>query len=261
MAPKKKGGKKQADDWENDLGEAPDPIAAATEEAKATDDAEHEGGQNGEVNGGDLEGGGLLAALKKNKAKRAKKGKPVEDFVEGEDPTATETPAEIDLSAKAPEEATLDDDEVFAAPTKKGKGGKKQPEKPASVDADSDKDDDGGVKSKKEKEKEKKEREKQRKKEQVRFQFAIFGHTYADSIPQRPRRRRLQLQFPAPKMSRRRLYRKPKLKHMLLQRPEGRRKRFLHTLQPFKSSKNFYRNSEKSRLELKPRRKLLRKSD
>ena len=36
MAPKKKGGKKQqADDWENDLGEMPDPIAAGAEQAKA----------------------------------------------------------------------------------------------------------------------------------------------------------------------------------------------------------------------------------
>jgi translation initiation factor 5B len=169
MAPKKKGGKKQADDWENDLGETPEPIAAPNEQAKATD-AEHDGGQNGEVNGEELGEGGLLAALKKNKAKRAKKGKPVEDFVEGEDPTATEpAPTEVDLDAKAPEEATIDDEDVFAAPSKKGKGGKKQPEKPDSVDADSDKDDGGGLKSKKEKEKEKREREKQRKKEQVRF--------------------------------------------------------------------------------------------
>ena len=170
MAPKKKGGKKQADDWENDLGDTPDSIAAATEEAKA-EDAEHEGGQNGKVNDDELGGGGLLAALKKNKAKRAKKGKPVEDFVEGEDPTATD-PAlvEVNLDTKAPEEATLDDDDDFSAHTKKGKGGKKQPEKPDSVDADSDKDDGGGMKSKKEKEKEKKEREKQRKKEQVSFQ-------------------------------------------------------------------------------------------
>src|SRR5947209_1053358 len=124
MAPKKKGGKKQADDWENELGETPDPIAAATEQAKTTE-AQHDDGQHAEVNGEELEGGGLLAALKKNKAKRAKKGKPVQDFVEGEDPTAPEpAPAEVDLAAKAPEEATLDDEDAFAGPSKKGKGGK-----------------------------------------------------------------------------------------------------------------------------------------
>ena len=136
MAPKKKGGKKQADDWENDLGETPDPIAAATEQAKATE-AENDDGQHAEVNGEELGGGGLLAALKKNKAKRAKKGK----------------------------------------------GGKKQPEKPASVDADSDREEGGGLKSKKEKEKEKKEREKQRKKEQVRFRSRCLHSTDADSFP------------------------------------------------------------------------------
>jgi translation initiation factor 5B len=175
MAPKKKGGKKPADDWENDLGETPDPIAAATEQAKATE-AERNEGQHDEVNGEELGGGGLLAALKKNKAKRAKKGKPVEDFVEGEDPTAPEpAPAEVDLAAKAPEEATLDDEDVFAGPSKKGKGGKKQPEKAAPADADSDREDGGGLKSKKEKEREKKEREKQRKKEQVGFPSRCFA--------------------------------------------------------------------------------------
>jgi translation initiation factor 5B len=183
MAPKKKGGKKQADDWENDLGETPDPIAAATEQAQATE-AEHDEGQHAEINGEELGGGGLLAALKKNKAKRAKKGKPIEDFVEGEDPTASEpTPAAVDLAAKAPEEATLDDEDVFAGPSKKGKGGKKQPEKPASVDADSEREDGGGLKSKKEKEKEKKEREKQRKKEQVRFRSRCLRSTDADPFP------------------------------------------------------------------------------
>ena len=169
MAPKKKGGKKQADDWEADLGETPDPIAAATQEAKAAE-AEQDGEINSDVNGDDSGGGGLLAALKKNKAKRAKKGKPVEESVEGEDPPATESPApEVDLNGKAPEEANIDDEDVFAAPVKKDKGAKKQPEKPIEedvVEADDDKDG-GGLKSKKEKEKEKKEREKQRKKEQV----------------------------------------------------------------------------------------------
>lgn len=147
MAPKKKGNKRQDDDWENELGE--DPIAAATEDAKAGEDAP----------GGEAEDeapvGGLMAALKKNKKDRAKKGKPVEDFVEGEDP------APVDLEAKAPVEASIEDEDVFSVP-KKPAGGKKQPAKD-----DEDEDDAGGLKSAKQKEKERKEREKQRKKEQA----------------------------------------------------------------------------------------------
>ncbi|KIW73315.1 translation initiation factor aIF-2 [Phialophora macrospora] len=165
MAPKKKGGKKQADDWENELGETADPIAQAAEDAKkaeADDDAADEMGG----------GGGLLAALRRNKDKRAKKGKQnLNDFVDGED-AEDAAPADptTDLTAKAPTEATFDDDDddVFAGNSnKKGKAGKKQPEKEALPAADDDADGDGGVKSKKEKERERKEREKQRKKEQA----------------------------------------------------------------------------------------------
>lgn len=177
MPPKKKGNKKQQDDWEADLGESIDPVAQAQEAAKdgeadqtnpvAEDNADGEAG-----------GGGLLAALRKNKNKRQKKGKADNDFVEGEDPAANgDGPAEEvpDFSAKAPEEANLEDDDVFANTGKKGKGGKK-PGPQALKDEDDDDDNDsiasgaagGGVKSKKEKEKERKEREKQRKKEQVR---------------------------------------------------------------------------------------------
>jgi translation initiation factor 5B len=199
MAPKKKGGKKQADDWENDLGETPDPIAAATEQANAAE-AEHDEGQHATVDSEELGGGGLLAALKKNKAKRAKKGKPIEDFVEGEDPTAPEpAPAEVDLTAKAPEEATPNDEDVFAGLSKKGKGGKKQPEKPASVEADSEREDGGGLKSKKEKEKEKKEREKQRKKEQVRSRYRCLHSTDADSFPPQAKKKAVATPATAPK--------------------------------------------------------------
>ena len=164
MAPKKKGGKKQADDWEADLGETIDPIAKATEDAKKAE-AEQDAAD-------EMSGGGLLAALRKNKDKRAKKGKPViNDFVEGEDPdSVAPTPPATDLEAKAPAEATFDGDDgddVFAGPAKKGKGGKKQPDPTPVDDQDGDEADGGGVKSKKEKEREKKEREKQRKKEQV----------------------------------------------------------------------------------------------
>src|ERR1700749_4407193 len=104
MAPKKKGNKKAKDDWEADLGEAADPIAQATQQAK-----EEEAAQEAPEEG---VGGGLLAALKKNRGKKAKKGKIVEDFVEGEDPATdgvngSAEPA-VDLAAKAPQEATFE---------------------------------------------------------------------------------------------------------------------------------------------------------
>ncbi|KAF2089690.1 hypothetical protein K490DRAFT_55270 [Saccharata proteae CBS 121410] len=171
MPPKKKGSKKnQNDDWEAELGETVDPIAQATEQAKAEEDAK-DAAEDGEAAGG----GGLLAALRKNKGKRAKKGKVMEDFVEGEDPPAdgdaSPAPEPVDLASKAPEEATLDDEEdVFSAPAKKGKGGKQAPakqEKPADDESDEETGAGGRVLTKKEKEKLKKEREKQRKKEQA----------------------------------------------------------------------------------------------
>ncbi len=139
MAPKKKGNKKGDDDWEADLGEIVDPIAAATQEAKDADAAQDE---EGEAAGG---GGGLLAALKKNKSKKQKKGKAVEeDYVEGEDIPGTngvnghtEPNGIEDLAAKAPEEATTDD--LFAAPATKGKGGKgKQGKSEAAPKEDGD---------------------------------------------------------------------------------------------------------------------------
>ena len=112
-----------------------------------------------------------MAALRKNKSKKQKKGKAIqEDYVDGEDPLETnglnghDEADGINLAAKAPEEATTED--VFAAPATKVKGGKGKPtkveEKPVEDDGDG-----GTVKSKKEKENEKKEREKQRKKELV----------------------------------------------------------------------------------------------
>ena len=162
MAPKKKGGKKAADDWEDELGEVPDPIAQATQDAK-----DAEAAADGEESGG----GGLMAALRKNKDKRKKKGKVDDnfDFVEGEDPP----PVEVVLEDKKPEEANIEDEDVFAnAGAKKGKGGKKDvkaaPTATPAAGGDDDEDGEGGgMKSKKEKEKEKREREKARKKEQV----------------------------------------------------------------------------------------------
>lgn len=162
MAPKKKNTKKGNDDWEAELGEsiAPPAVGSPTPDANDDDDA---GGA-----------GGLMAVMRKNKEKRKKKGL-TEDFVEGENPPAAEPTPEPDLTAKAPEEANLDDE--FALPDKKGKGGKgkqqqtqkvaPEPESAPANDHDDEDGESGRVLSKAEKEKLKKEREKQRKKEQV----------------------------------------------------------------------------------------------
>ncbi|KAG5983840.1 hypothetical protein E4U55_006990 [Claviceps digitariae] len=153
MPPKKKGNKKAQDDWEADLGETIPPTnetgegaATAGPEANGDDDA--------------AGGGGLMAMLRKNKEKRKKKGLADDDSIHGED-------APEDLSNKAPQEASLDDE--FALPEKKGKGGKGKPAaKKADTAADGDDDDQSGkILTKAEKEKLKKEREKQRKKEQA----------------------------------------------------------------------------------------------
>lgn len=171
MAPKKKGNKKGNDDWEAELGETLDPIAFATQETKETEAAQE---IDGDASTG---GGGLLAALKKNKSKKQKKGKHVEeDYLEGEDPpsiSGVNGHAEVDgiqeLAVRAPEEANADD--LFGTQVKKAKGGKGKQgkeEEEAQEDESPDGEEGGGLKSKKEKEKEKKEREKQRKKEQVR---------------------------------------------------------------------------------------------
>ena len=171
MAPKKKGTKKGNDDWEAELGESVDPIAVTTQKAEETIAS-----QDGPDDRPEAIGGGLLAALKKNKSKKQKKGKHVDDdYLEGEEPPAsngTNGYAEPDgieeLAAKAPEEAIADD--LFDAQTTKVKGGKGKQgkvESEAKEDATADVDEGGGLKSKKEKEKEKREREKQRKKEQV----------------------------------------------------------------------------------------------
>lgn len=159
MAPKKKGNKRQEEDWEAELGEA----APAPAESDPATPAEGPTGDGGDDEGAEAGGGGLLAALRKNKNKKAKKGKPVNDFVEGEDAGAD---AGADFASKQPEEGTFDEDDVFAGAAKKlqkaGKPGTKQQQAAAKEE-----DGDVRVKSKKEKEKEKKEREKQRKKEQV----------------------------------------------------------------------------------------------
>jgi len=171
MAPKGKKGKKGGnDDWDEGLGEVADPIAQAEEEAKAAEAAEDAADDD---NAG---GGGLMAALRKNKEKRRKKGKVADnDFVEGESPAQGEVndaAAIADLASKAPEEASMEDEDIYpqtAKGKKGGKGAQQANKKAANADADEDGDEDAGgrVKTKAEKEKEKKEREKQRKKEQA----------------------------------------------------------------------------------------------
>lgn len=158
MPPKKKGNKRQDEDWEAELGEA-------APEAPAPQAETPEDGADGETESAPV--GGLMAALRKNKAKKAKKGK-ANDFVEGEDPAAA-----ADLASKEPEEGTFDEDDVFA-----GKPKKATKEVPAAKPAAAEEGDgEFRVKSKKEKEKEKKEREKQRKKEQVRLGYYLRVHS------------------------------------------------------------------------------------
>lgn len=146
MAPKKKGNKRQDEDWEAELGESAPTVDTPT------NDQTEDGAEDGE----EAPVGGLMAALRKNKEKKKKKGKPTNDFVEGEDAADLAT----DLASKQPEEGNFDEDDVFA-------GKPKKPIKVAPAPAAEPEEGEFRVKSKKEKEKEKKEREKQRKKEQV----------------------------------------------------------------------------------------------
>ncbi|KAI0404582.1 hypothetical protein F4802DRAFT_223174 [Xylaria palmicola] len=162
MAPKKKGGKKAADDWEADLGES---IVPTNGDAAPAADAPEEQPEEG-----DAPVGGLMAMMKKNREKRKKKGLS-ENFVDG-DAAQPATPEPTDITSfKAPQEASMEDE--FALPEKKGKGGKQNKNQPAAKAAPApadDEDDDGEsgrILTKAEKEKLKKEREKQRKKEQA----------------------------------------------------------------------------------------------
>ncbi len=175
MAPKTKKGKKAADDdWDAGLGETVDPIAQAEQAARDADAAAN--GAADAPAGGDEEGsGGLMAALRKNKEKRKKKGKQTDnDFLDGEDPAgesgAVTPDPTADLAAKAPVEATMEDEDgTFAGSGKGKKGGKQQAGKKGAEPepADEDGEEGGKVKTKAEKERERKEREKQRKKEQA----------------------------------------------------------------------------------------------
>ncbi|KAJ5929102.1 Translation elongation/initiation factor/Ribosomal beta-barrel [Penicillium verhagenii] len=151
MAPKKKGNKRQDEDWENELGESAPAVDAPT------NDQTEDGAEDEEAPAA----GGLMAALRKNKEKKKKKNKQTNDFVEGEDATEPAADPAADLASKQPEEGNFDDDDVFAGKPKKAI--KEVAPAPAAAPEEGE----FRVKSKKEKEKEKKEREKQRKKEQA----------------------------------------------------------------------------------------------
>ncbi|KAE8339815.1 hypothetical protein BDV24DRAFT_70848 [Aspergillus arachidicola] len=149
MAPKKKGNKRQEADWEAELGEAAPAVEPTPQEDAAPAEEET--------------GGGLLAALRKNKAKKGKKGKQQNDFVEGEDAPAAGEPE--DFASKQPEEGTFEEeDDVFS---KKNQKAAQAAAKAAAAPKEAEGEGEFRVKSKKEKEREKKEREKQRKKEQA----------------------------------------------------------------------------------------------
>ena len=124
-----------------------------------------------------------MAALKKNKSKKQKKGKVVEeDYVDGEDLVTAngfqghEGENDVEgLGAKAAQDASIED--IPAKQPTKAKVGKEKQNKATQApkaDEDGSGEEAGGLKSKKEKEKERKEREKQRKKEQVCF---IIAHS------------------------------------------------------------------------------------
>ncbi|KAI0520807.1 hypothetical protein F5B22DRAFT_598476 [Xylaria bambusicola] len=162
MPPKKKGGKKAADDWEADLGESIAPTNGDAAPAAAADTA----GEQPEED--DAPVGGLMAFRKKAMERRKKKGLS-ENFVDG-DSAQPATPEPTDITSfQPPQEATAEDE--FALPEKKGKGGKQNKNQPAAkatpAAADDDDADGGRILTKAEKEKLKKEREKQRKKEQA----------------------------------------------------------------------------------------------
>lgn len=185
MAPKKKSNKKN-DDWESELGETADPIAAATQAAKDAEAAQEADPEE------EFGGGGLMATMKKNRKKLKAKGKLVE-----EEPVSEEAPAvedSIDLAEKAPVEASIDDEFALPEKGKKGKGAKSAPaakEEEAGED-DDERGADGKVLTKKEKEKLKKAREQQRKKENVRTISNVFLK-YTDNEYRPPRKRQLHL--------------------------------------------------------------------
>jgi translation initiation factor 5B len=116
MPPKKKSNKKAADDdWEAELGKN---VAAADSTMSSTTDTKDDGGGEDGTADGPAPVGGLMAALRKNRSKKQKKGKVVEEFEGQEDLLAESGEVDfqaVDLASKAPAEGTVDDEEFGAA--------------------------------------------------------------------------------------------------------------------------------------------------
>ena len=263
MAPKKKGNKRQEEDWEAELGEAAPGADGDTQDKPDETPADGEDEAAGS--------GGLLAALRKNKNKKAKKGKPINDFVEGEDPAAEEGGADAnDFSNKAPEEGTFDDEEdVFAGKAQKSAKAAAAAAK-AEAAAQEPEGDGFRVKSKKEKEKEKKEKEKQRKREQVYFLKALsfdgflfcswYGTNQMIFKSRLPARRSLQMTRNNPPNQ----PRKNPLGRLLLpprlplphRSPLARKRRFPLTWLLSRNSRKLFGNSVRRKSDCEPRSRL-----
>lgn len=274
MAPKGKKGKKQQDDWENELGEDVAQTNGGEKEGEQPDVPQAQEAGEDDMGGG---GGGLLAMLKKNKEKRKKKGKQDNDFVEGEDIADLangEEPATNGdaIANKAPEEATFDDDDVFAGNA--NKKGKKGPAAAAKAVEEDDDDNDsvasgavvGSVKSKKEKEKERKEREKQRKREQVSTTRSVVLPSldvYANQMSFRLQRRKplhphphlhLHQSRKSPNLKRNPSLRKSKLQLRMMARRNRRTRLWL----PCRNSKKSLQSDEPRKNDLLPKKLPLR---
>ncbi|KAJ6257022.1 Eukaryotic translation initiation factor [Drechslerella dactyloides] len=175
MAKGKKGKKNAAnDDWENDVPTAADELFPVNEQLQntpgyhkeeASQDAESSapGPATADDIADDMGGGGLLGAIRKNRANKKKKG--------GKNKYDDDEDVEAALA-----KLTMENQDAATEPAKPAPQDSKGKAAAAPAEAEDEEDEDGGrVKSKKEKEREKKEKEKQRKKEQAARKKAAGG--------------------------------------------------------------------------------------
>lgn len=186
MAPKKKGNKREEDDWEPEALKASEEAVPLEDKAQETEDQSNVS-----------EGAGLMAAIRKNKAKKKAKGKHVdEDWVQGEDPPvangASEGISQARIGTQSADTriaASKPNDETLAV-RNKGKapqisvGGKTAA--PKDVDQGDNADDAGAMKTASQKAKEKKEREKARKKEQATKKKLVGPDPIKPAVPATP---------------------------------------------------------------------------
>ncbi|KAK6346853.1 hypothetical protein TWF696_006959 [Orbilia brochopaga] len=187
MAKGKKGKKNAAnDDWENDVPTTAEELFPVNEQLQntpgyhkeeASKDAEPSAPAAATADdiADDLGGGGLLGAIRKNKANKKKKGGK-NKFDDDEDVEAALAKLAMEDQSEPATPATP------VAQDSKGKGAAA----PAEDDEDEGEGAGGKVKSKKEKEREKKEREKQRKKEQAARKKAAGGAAAAEPAKPAP---------------------------------------------------------------------------